>query len=315
MTDTCDDVINFVNPVLPPRRTSDGDLIKPASLTYAYREDVTDFSKPLEQVRPPKKLKEKMKPVLFHRKGKTKSKEKDKKKKTTSDSKSQEVVNVTEKDGVPTENLQNRENEKSKPNKSLIMATLPGKLSDQKDEHINVQTNQTNRLQFDNRARNSSTHDSKRRPPRPPIPAVPTEFADADREDTFKSPSQIRREFEENQSFKRKDKPDRPPLPAIPPSFADTAQEDYVYKSPSQIRKELEEANKKGKRTNTAAKTVERQQNTRIAEDRSTLYRIEEKGETSAGDHTHRNDTQEKEKVEDKRRGRLTKLIAAFEKK
>jgi len=315
LTDTSDDVIDFANPVLPPRRASDGDLIKPASLTYAYREDVTDFSKPLEQFRPPKKLKERMKPVLFPRKGKTKSKEKDKKKNKTSDSKSQGVVNVTEKVGVPTENLQNRENEKSKPNKPLIMAILPGKLSDQKDEHINAQTNQTNRLQFDNRAKSSSTHDSKRKPPRPPIPAVPTEFADADREDTFKSPSQIRREFEENQSFKRKDKPDRPPLPAIPPSFADTAEEDYVYKSPSQIRKELEEANKKGKRTSIAAKTVERQQKTRIAEDRSTLYRIEEKGETSAGDHTHSNDTQEKEKVEDKGRGRLTKLIAAFEKK
>ena len=315
LTDTSDDVIDFANPVLPPRRASDGDLIKPASLTYAYREDVTDFSKPLEQVRPQKKLKEKLKPVLFPRKGKKKSKEKDKKKNKTSDSKSQGVVNETEKDGVPTENLQNRENEKSNPNKPLIMATLPGKLSDQKDEHINVQTNQMNRSQFDNRAKSSSTHDSKRRPSRPPMPAVPTEFADADREDTFKSPSQIRREFEENQSFKRKDKPDRPPLPAIPPSFADTAEEDYVYKSPSQIRKELEEANKKGKRTINASKAVERHQNTRIAEDRSTLYRIEEKGETSAGDHTHRNDTQEKEKVEDKGRGRLTKLIAAFEKK
>ena len=314
LTDTSDDVIDFASAVVPPRRASDDDLIKPVSSTYAYREDVTDFSKPLEQVRPPKKLKEMMKPVLFPRKGKTKSKEKDKKKKKTSDSKSQGVVYETEKDGVPTENLQNRENQKSKPNKPL-KATLPGKLSDEKDEHINIQTNQTNRLQFANKARSSSTRDSNRKPPRPPVPAVPTEFADADREDTFKSPSQIRREFEENQSFKKKDKPDRPPLPAIPPSFPDTAEEDYVHKSPSQIRKELEEANQKGKRTIIAAKTVERHQKTRIAEDRSTLYRIEEKGETSAGDHTHRNDTQEKEKVEDKGRGRLTKLIAAFEKK
>lgn len=313
LTDNFDDVIDFADPVLPPRRASDGDLIKPVSLTDA-RSEVTDFSKPLEQVRPPRKFKEKIKPVWFPRKGKTKGNEKDKKRKKKSDSKSQGVVHETKKDKVPNENLQDRENEKNKPNKPL-MATLPGKLSDQKDEHINIPTNQTNRPQSDNKARSSSTRDSKRKPPRPPIPAVPTEFADADREDIFKSPSQIRREFEENQSFKRKDKPERPPLPAIPPTFANTAEEDYVYKSPSQIRKELEEANKKGKQTIIAAKTTERHQKPKIANDRSTLHRIEERGETSGGDHTQENDTEERDKVEDRGRGRLTKLIAAFEKK
>ncbi|XP_068704904.1 uncharacterized protein [Montipora foliosa] len=83
-----DGVADFTIPLesVPPLRSvTYSDINKPQQETQAKfipdgsNEEVADFTKPLEPIPPPRKLKEKMKPVLFPRREKKKDNEKDRK--------------------------------------------------------------------------------------------------------------------------------------------------------------------------------------------------------------------------------------------
>ena len=130
----------------------------------------------------------------------------------------------------------------------------------------------------------TTSRDSKNKTTGSPMPIVPAEFAYKQSAEMNKSQSQIRKVFEASKDLNRKHKPERPPKPAVPAAFANALEDENVYKSPSQIRKELEEVSKRGKATITEANPTERHQQFQTSGKRSSLYRIEERGEGSTDD-------------------------------
>lgn len=91
---------------------------------------------------------------------------------------------------------------------------------------------------------------------------------------------------------------------------ANIKQGDEIFKSPSEIRRELEEASKGGQLKQTTSKQNERKQKQKVTEKKSNQYHIEEKKKEVV---------MEKGEAEDQDeamgKGRLQKLIAAFDKK
>lgn len=312
-----DGVADFTNPLesVPPlKRVTYSDINKPQRETQAkfipdgLNEEVTDFTKPLEPIPPPRKLKEKMKPVLFPRREKKKDNEKDRKSKKKSAKKPQHLEVARKIVEAPSD-----ERENNKPNRPP-KPTHPAEFSQEKDGRVITSLNQSATFRSSDEVMHTPARDSKSKTTGSLMPVVPAEFAYKQSAEMNKSQSQIRKVFEASKDLNRKHKPERPPKPAVPAAFANALEDENVYKSPSQIRKELEEASKRGKRTITEENPIERHQQFQTSGKRSSLYRIEERGEGSTDDHAHGDGTEQREVDEKKGRRRLSKLIAAFEK-
>ena len=298
--------------------------IKPFPSPGESHVDVIDSPKPVEPIPPLRKLKEKMTPVLFPR-GDRKEKESGTKMNEISDIKPYSVMIMVDDEIVqthsPEKELKTGNSVKKKPTRPPKPAVLP-EFSNVGGNEVYKSPNQIRKeledVQTSSDKNLNSAHEGKKKPNRPPKPVVPSEFADKEGEETYKSPSQVKKQLEEENNSRvadnRRKKPERPPKPVVPAAFASLDDEDS-YKSPSQIRKELEEASKKGQRTIIAAKPVERQQKTHVTENRPAQYYIEEKRKESGVDHAHGTKEGDHEEEEEMGKGRLLKLIAAFENK
>lgn len=91
---------------------------------------------------------------------------------------------------------------------------------------------------------------------------------------------------------------------------ANIEQDDEIFKSPSEIRRELEEASKGGQLKQTTSKQNERKQKQKVTEKKSNQYHIEEKKKEVV---LEKGETEDQDEAMGK--GRLQKLIAAFDKK
>ena len=301
--------------------------------------DVIGQPIPLEPVPPPRKLKEKMTPVLFPRGDRKKSKENEGKRNVKSDTQPYSVM-IMDDDEIDTqpysvmimdddeivqtsspERLINPADRAKKKPKRPPKPAVPPAFSDAEGDVYKTPSQIRKELEDENvqtiLEKSLNPAEGKERPTRPPRPVLPEAFANTADEETYKTPSQIRKELEENKNSNRGDrgkkKPQRPPKPAVPAAFATDEDED-TYKSPSQIRKELEEASKRGQRTVIAAKPMGKQQKPLVSGNRSSQYHIEEKGrESGVSGVDHAQGTEEGEQEEEMGIGRLLKLIAAFE--
>ena len=91
---------------------------------------------------------------------------------------------------------------------------------------------------------------------------------------------------------------------------ANIEQGDEIFKSPSEIRRELEEASKGGQLKQTTSKQNERKQKQKVTEKKSNQYHIEEKKKEVV---LEKGESEDQDEAMGK--GRLQKLIAAFDKK
>lgn len=297
-----------------------GDVIDSPNRTYS---DITDSPKSIEPVSQARKMKENLTPVLFPIEDRKQNKDDDGKKSEKSDVKPYSVMimvddEIVEKSSGNELNPSGREEKPKRPPKPMVLeglanleeeeiSTSPSKIRKKLENEI-VRT-------LSGKSLNRATDGGKVKPSRPPRPVVPAEFANTEGKAAYNSPSQIKKELKEDKSSYpaevRKKKTQRPPKPLVPAEFANT--EDDTFKSPSQIRKELEEASKRGQRTVIGPKPTGRQKKTQVTENRSAQYHIEENKKENVADHTHV--TEQKDEEKEMGKGRLLKLIAAFNNK
>lgn len=297
--------------------------IGPVSSADGDYGDVIDLPKPNEPVPPHRRLKEKMTPVLFSRGEQKKDKGNGRKRSEEEDAKPYSAIIMADEAIVQTshENLLKPAERKKKRPKRPPKPTVPAEFCDAREDEVYKSPSQIRKeleeemMKTSTDNNSSSTLDEKKKPQRPSKAVFPPGLVSTESEETYNSPSQIRKELEKKKNFGgRKKKPERPPKPFIPERLA-SVEEEGTYKSPSQIRKELEDASKRGERIIIGAKTVGRQSKAPVTDSRSSQYHIEEKDKGGGADHTHRTEErdQKEEEEEEIGKGRLLKLIAAFE--
>lgn len=281
----------------------------------------TESHKSIEPTPPPRKMKEKLKPVLFPRGDNNLNEGNESKNNKKLEVKpysvmimvDDEIVETSlEKDFSPSDG--GKKKPKRPPQPAVLqtftnvdeeeISTLPSKIKKRLQDEV---------IQASSGKKPRAADEVKVNPVRPPRPGVPVQFTNTEGEESFTLPRKVEKTLnvdEISSPAEEKTKPKRPPKPLVSVAFADV-EEENAYKSPSQIRKELEEASKKDQRTVIGPKPAGRQQKAQVADNRAAQYQIEGKRKGSTADHAQGGE-QANEEGETMGKGRLLKLIAAF---
>ena len=289
--------------------------------TTAYSD--AESHKSIEPTPPPRKMKDKLTPLLFPRRENNLNEGNESKNNKKLEGKPYSVMIMVDDEIVETpleKDISPSDGGKKKPKRPPQPAVLQT-FTNVDEEEISTSPSKIKKrlqdevIQAPSGKKPRAADDVKVKPVRPPRPGVPVQFANTEGEEGLTSQRKVEKTLNEDETSslgeeKTKAKPKRPPKPLVPVEFADV-EEENTYKSPSQIRKELEEASKKGQRTVIGPKPTGRQQKAQVADNRAAQYQIEGKRKESTADHAQGGEqADEEEKTMGK--GRLLKLIAAF---